>query len=208
MAITPLVRIPTLTQTNPFVDEQRRLTNEALRTLNGALSQLGNAVNQLAALPEIQAALEAAKQAVIVAQDAAQAAQDAADAAQGQADATKREAALTLSYIDPDSVVTADPTTVFIAAHTRYYNDGTSVAVNGGSGPATAPNDINYASYVDPMRAGGAVTYIISTIPPTQTGDTHVVGAVMIPDDGVVDGGSGPTRPGAVYPNKFGVSEL
>lgn len=207
MAIAPLVRIPTLSQRQPFVDNEGRLTNEALRTLNGILAQIAEAINQLAVLPIIQAALieaqdaaEAAQGAADVAQAAAEAAQTQADAAQAEAEAIKREAALTGSYIEPDSVITATPTDITIASHTRYYADGTSVAVTGATVPATAPADVDYVSYVDVDRTGGAVTYVVSTTPPVQTGDTHVVGAVTIPAVGTANGGRGPSRPGEVLP--------
>jgi hypothetical protein len=105
-------------------------------------------------------------------------------------------------YIEPSSVLTATPTTITIANHTRYYpqpsGDPISVSVTGGTVSATGSGDTDYVSYSDPMRAGGSVTYIVSTDAPTQTGDTHVVGAVLIPDTGTADGGDGPRRPGFV----------
>lgn len=200
MEIAPFVRIPTLTQAQPFVDSQGRLTSEALRTLNGALTQLAEAVNQLAALPEIEAALEAAQAAVIEAQQAA-------NDAKGASEANKRETAIQTSYIDPMSVLSASPSLITVASHTRYYPQPTGapigVSVNGGNVVATGPDDVNYVFYIDPERDGGSVTYQVSTDPPTQTGDTHVVGAVTIPAAGTVDGGDGPTRPGYVRPNEL-----
>jgi len=200
MAMEPFLRVPTLTQQQPIVEESRRPTSAFLRTMNDIIQRIVQVVNAIVDVLDIQEQLQAA---VTAAQEAAQDARDAADNAQAQADATKREAALVSSYIDPDGVVSATPTVVSIAAHTRYYADGTSVAVNAGTGEATAEAEVDYVSYEDPMRAGGAVTYIISTTPPVQTGETHVVGAVQIPATGTNEGGSGPQRPGQVYPNKF-----
>jgi hypothetical protein len=209
MAMEPFLRVPTLTQQAPIVEPSRKPTIAFLRTMNDIITRIVQVVNAIVEVLDIQeqlrAALDQAEQAIVVAQAAADTAQAAAETAQQQADATKREAALTGSYIDPDVVLTASPTLITIAAHIRYYADGTSVAVDGGTAIATAPGEINYISYEDTARAGGMVTYLVTSDPPVQTGDTHVVGAVQIPDTGTVEGGNGPQRPGQVYPNKFGV---
>jgi hypothetical protein len=199
MALTP-VRIPQLQQREPIVDKDGRMSNEFARRLGEILQSLAVTLNAIAALPEIQKALEDAQSLIENLGDATKDAQDAAAAANAQAEATKREAALQGSYIDPDTVLSASPTLITIAPHTRNYADGTSAAVNGGTAPATAANDVDYVSYSDPTRKGGTVTYIVSTTPPVQTGDTHVVGAVQIPATGTVDGGEGPRRPGYVSP--------
>lgn len=193
-----LVRIPSFQQSQPVVDSAGRFTPAALRSLNDAFRVLGEAINVIAQIPEIQAALEGLDEATRLAREAADAARIAADNAQFSTDATAREQALVNSYIDPASVLSADPTTITIAPHTRRYADMTSAPVNGGTIPATAPGEIDYVFYSDSTRAGGAVTYQVSTTPPVQTGDTHVVGAVQIPDTGTVDGGEGPRRPGYV----------
>lgn len=197
MAVGP-IRIPNLQQSNPIVDGQGRMTTEFARRLNDVLGQIVTLLNAIRAIPEIQAQLLLLDSATQAALDAAELAQMAAAGAQASTDSTKREQALVNSYIQPDSVLTASPTTISIAAHTRLYADGTSATVNAGTVPATSSGDIDYISYVDPERDGGAVTYIVSTTPPVQTGDTHVVGAVSIPETGMVDGGAGPRRPGYV----------
>jgi len=192
MAVAPSpIRIPNLQQSNPIVDREGRMTTEFARRLNDILSQIVTLLNAIALLPEIQNQL--------VNLDAAtQAALDAAASAAALTDATKREQALVNSYIEPDSVLTASPTVITIAPHTRMYADGTSAPLNGGTATATGSGDTDYVSYVDPERDGGTVTYVVSTTPPVQTGDTHVVGAVLIPAAGTSDGGSGPRRPGYV----------
>lgn len=199
-----MLRLDRLAQNIEVVDANRRPSSAFLIYWQRLVSQLERAIQLIVQLTGIQdqfdEALKAAQAATKEAQDAADAAKDAADAAQAQTDATKREAALQSSYITPASVLTATPTTITIAAHTRYYSDGTSAAVNAGTTAATAADDVDYVSYVDPARAGGAVTYIVSTTAPVQTGDTHVVGAVQIPAAGTADGGEGPQRPGYVRP--------
>jgi hypothetical protein len=199
MAVAPIVRIPRFEQRNPFVDRDGRLSNEAHRRLNDAFQTIEQALTAIATILGIQEELEAA---VATANAAAASAQAAADAAAGQAAAAAREQALVNSYIEPASVLTASPTTITIAAHTRYYADGTNVAVSGGTIGATAEGDTDYVFYDDPMRAGGTVTYQVSTTPPVQTGDRHVVGAVNVPLTGNPDnpGGSGPRPPGYVTP--------
>ena len=200
MALSP-IRIPTLTQAQPIVDTERKATNEFLRTLNGILGQIGYALNQILVLPIIQQAIADLGDATEAALAAAAAANAAAAGAADNAAANAREQALQSSYIDPNSVLTATPDTITIAAHTRRYSDGTSVAVSGGSIAATAPDDVDYIYYDDPTRAGGAVTYQVSTTQPIQTGNRHVVEAILIPPTGTAEGGGGPRPPGWV--NKF-----
>ena len=205
MAVAPgPIRIPNLQQSNPIVDQQGRMTTEFARRLNDILGQIVTLLNAIALLPEIQAQLANLDAATQAALDAAAAAQAAADGAAATTDAAKREQALVNSYIEPDTVLTASPTTITIAAHTRMYADGTSAQVSSGTLAVTGPTDTDYVFYVDLTRMGGTVSYQVSTTPPVQTGDTHVVGAVQIPETGTVDGGEGPRRPGYVAPpNKF-----
>lgn len=201
MAVKPFVRTSTLQQSQSIVDKDGRPVAWFVRLINDNNGNVVQAINQIAQLPAIQEALANLDAATQAANAAAAAAQAAADGAQTSTDAQKREAALQGSYIEPDSVITASTTTITIAAHTRLYADGTSASVSAGTAAATGMGDSDYVSYVDADRDGGAVTYIASTTPPVQTGDTHVVGAVTIPTTGTVDGGNGPRRPGFVEPN-------
>lgn len=205
MAVAPSykpIRLPTLTQGQPFVDERGRLTNDALRQLNRIFGELTNFSNAIGVLPLIQEALADFAIRADNLDAATQAALDAAEASTAATANASREQSLVNSYIQPDSVLSASPTTITVASHTRYYADGTNVAVTGGTVAASAPTSTSYVSYLDSTRAGGAVTYTVSTTQPIQTGDTHVVGAVRIPEAGTADGGGGPRPPGYVIPRE------
>jgi hypothetical protein len=192
MAVTP-IKLPRLPANQKLINADGTPTLVYSRWWQSVVQQVEQAINGIIALPEIQAAI-----------DEAQAAADAANAAAADAaDATvanAKEAALVNSYLDPSSVLTASTTTITVAGHIRHYADGTTATITGGTVAATAMGDTDYVSYSDPTRAGGAVTFIVSTAPPTQTGNTHVIGAVIIPSTGTAAGGDGPRRPGFVEP--------
>lgn len=196
MAFIPL-RLPRIQQGRPIVDGNGYPETDFVRRINdtfGAIEVAYNGITDaLAAAGIAQAAADSANM-------AAAAASAAASGAQGTADAAKREQALINSYILPSSVLTATPTLISIAAHTRFYADGTSAVINAGSVAATGTGVVNFVSYLDPTRAGGTVTFLASTTQPTQTGNTHVVGAITIPTTGTATGGAGPRRPGDVIP--------
>lgn len=94
---------------------------------------------------------------------------------------------------------------VTISAHDRIYTTGTtetSVAVNAGSISGFAPGAFVRVYYNDAARVGGAVAYMGTTDEIAQTGDTHVVGGVTIPQTGSPPAsGSGTTPPGYVRQN-------
>jgi hypothetical protein len=94
--------------------------------------------------------------------------------------------------------------TVTIAAHERVYTTGateTRVNVNGGSLSGFAQGAFVRVFYNDAARAGGAVSYQGTTGEVTQTGDTHVIGGVTIPQVGSPpSSGEGTTPPGYVRP--------
>lgn len=198
MAIAPtVVRIPRLQSGRAIVDANGMPMNDFLQAINTIFAQIEASFN---GIDEALAAAGIAQGAALKAQQAADAAAKAASDASAAAAASSKEQALTNSYIVPSSVLKATPTTITIAAHTRYYTDGTSVAVNAGSVAATLAGDTDYVSYSDPNRTGGAVSYQVSTNPPTQAMNVHVVGAVTIPSTGTANGGQGPERPGTVQP--------
>lgn len=193
----PRVTLADLQQSIPVVDTEGRPSPVFLRFINGSIRALKNGVN---AVIDAQNAAAAATAAASAATSAAASATAAAAAAGTATDDSAREQALVNSYIEPGSVLSASPLTITVSAHTRRYADGTSAAVSGGSVSATGAGDVNYVSYNDPMRTGGVVIYEVSTTQPIQTGDTHVIGAVMVPASGTTPGGSGPRPPGYVIP--------
>lgn len=192
-----MLKLPRLPSDLQIVDPNGRPTVQFQTYWQQVIGQVENAVN--GALDAIQAA-GLAKQAAQQAQAAADQATVAADNASSAAGANAREQALVNSYIMPASVLSASPTQITVASHTRYYGDGTSVSVTGAVLDATQAGDVDYVSYSDPMRTGGAVDYVVSTTAPTQGMDIHVVGAVIIPATGSATGGKGPLRPGFVEP--------
>lgn len=117
---------------------------------------------------------------------------------------------ISASYPNPPGVLTASSDgQITIAAHDRAYADGTSVSVNAGSVGGFAPGESVTVYYVDAARAGGAVTYQGSAAPVAQTGNTHVIGAVLIPAVGEVPAaGSGVPAPGYISPEQAEAYEL
>jgi hypothetical protein len=97
---------------------------------------------------------------------------------------------------------------VTISAHSRIYTTGTAevtVSVDAGSVGGFAPGAFVRVFYMDAARAGGAVAYQGTTAEVTQTGDTHVVGGVTIPQVGSPPSeGNGTTPPGYVRPERVG----
>ena len=132
-----------------------------------------------------------------------QAQADAAAANQGVA-MLNAGIALSSSRTEPvDGLLSATSDgVVSISAHSRVYTTGTSetsVAVNAGSVSGFSPGSFVRVFYMDAARAGGAVAYQGTTAEVTQTGDTHVVGGVTIPEVGSPPSeGQGTTPPGYV----------
>lgn len=202
----PISRVPDLPQGIAIVDDKGQPTPAFQRYWSDSIAETLNALaagaNAAAAAAAATAAADTAIAAAAVAQDAANTADSSAGAAAAAAAATAAEAALVNSYIDPNAVLTGNTTTITVASHTRVYADGTSVAVTGTTIPVSggvAPY-VDYVSYVDAARAGGAVTFTASQNQPTQGMDVHVVGAITVPAAGTSNGGSGPRRPGDVFP--------
>jgi len=196
MAFVPL-RLPRIQQGRPIVDAQGYPATDFVRRLNDTFSAIETAYNGITDALEAAGIAQAAADAANI---AAYNANMAAMAAQNAANGVSRDQALINSYITPDSVLTADPVNITIATHVRHYANGVNVTVLGGTAAASSPGDTNYVYYTDVTRTGGAVTYFVSLTPPTQLGDTHVVGAVIIPATGTATGGDGPVRPGGVMP--------
>ncbi len=159
---------------------------EALfQNINAAITELTIQVDQIAAA---QAAADAADAAAAAANAAAAAADAAALAAQGTADQVLAESSLANSSttLSPTDIVATDAganVTVAIAAHTRNYGDGTSVAVSAGNVTGLGYSVRVWIYYIDVARAGGAVTYLASTtiVGNGSSPGWHLVGQLETP---------------------------
>lgn len=141
---------------------------------------------QIDAIAAAQAAADAANAAAAAAQSAADNADTAATNAQSAADEAAANTAITNSYVTGVTLAGTDAgssATITISAHTRYYGDGTSVSVNGGSVTGLSYSTDYYVYYDQASRAGGTVTFLATTSAATaaQTGDRHTVGRVTTP---------------------------
>lgn len=133
------------------------------------------------------------------------AAQQLAQSANDIASTSFKQSSLETSYTDPLQTLSASSSgTIGISAHQRVYGDGTRVSVNAGSVSGFNQGDYVTVFYVDAARSGGAVTYQASTGTVSQTGTTHIVGQVAIPQAGEPDaGGTGPAPPGYTPQDRF-----
>jgi len=151
-----------------------------------AMSQIEININEILALPEIQAALVTINAAAADASAAAAVAADAAAVANTAAAEAAALASLTNSGVTGISIVASDAgasASISISAHTRLYGDGVSVSVAGGSVAGLAYSTTYYIYYDQPSRAGGAVTYVVTTnqLTAAQNGDRHLVGSATTP---------------------------
>jgi hypothetical protein len=173
--------------------------------INTAINELAIQVDQIAAA---QAAADAANAAAAAADAAAANADAAAVAAQGTADQVQAESSLANSSttLSPTDIVASDAgasVTITIAAHTRNYNDGTSVAVSAGNVTGVAYSTRVWINYIDIARTGGAVTYLASTtvVGNNSSPGLHLVGQLETPPAaGAPVDGIPVLPPGAVIP--------
>ncbi len=182
MATVKLPRLPVNWREQPQLFE---------RYWDDAMASIETALNAVLSLPEIQAAIDAA-------QTAADNAQDAADNANGAATSVTSETSLVNSFptnFTPPLVQVDNTGLVTIANHDRQYGDSTmnpTVSVVGDTvATGGVAGDIVRIFYDDPTRAGGAVAYqytVDPAAPPVQGGDTHSVGAGIVPGAGTQDG--------------------
>lgn len=148
----------------------------------------GNAVDKVDVAAQSGTTATAAAASASAAAASAQASANAAAASGGSSAALQ---ALVNSGVNNSCTIGAfdagADATVTISANTRYYGDGTSVAVNSGSVTGVAYGlDAALIYYDDPTRAGGAVTYHVTTDPLLATPtpmhpDRHYVGSVPTP---------------------------
>lgn len=208
MAVPPL-KLPPLPSGQAIVDPKSGAPTNTYQIWWQQFSDsIEYSINGIAAaLAAAGIALDAAE----IAMDAADAAQLAADNAQTAADNANAAVASTnsaVSLANSGVVNEAGPLeaistgTVTIANHDRLYGDQTlnpTVAVTGDTlSSGFSSGDIVYVYYLDPTRAGGAVSYLFSLDPAdvVQAGSTHSVGVVEIP--------AGPTATG-IYVRPSGV---
>lgn len=148
----------------------------------------GNPVDKVEVAAQVGVTATAA---AATANTAAATAQAAADAAAAAGSGSSALQALVNSGVNNACTIGAfdagTDATVTVSANTRYYGDGTSVAVNSGSVTGVAYGlDAALIYYDDPTRAGGAVTYLVTTDPllatPTPAHQNrHYVGSVPTP---------------------------
>ena len=179
MAIKP-VRVPTLGQAVPIVDDQGNPTAQFVQIWNNALTQIVASLNQVTA----------AQSAATSANAAAASANTAAASANTVATTISSAQQLGTSYVSGAVLTATDAganATVTVGAHSRYYpqNNGTVtiVAVNTGTVTGLAYSTKYFIYYGDPARTGGAVTYAATTsaAAAAQIGNRHIVGAVTTP---------------------------
>ena len=200
MALPKFLKIARLIVGNKIVDPlSGNPTTAFIRALNDTFGNLESAVNSIKQqTDDIASSLMQAGIAITNAADA-----------HALALAASKEATLVNSYVDPATVMTTNVNTVdntkadiVIANHTRRYADGTSKAVMGATITGLSLNTTYYISYIDTLRAGGAVTYLYTTDPLTsgQGLGKHAVGNVTTPATST----SPPTEGGGVRPPGVG----
>lgn len=184
------LKIPRLDRSIAIVDKNGRPTFAFHQWWDAAAKSIEKAING------IQSALDAAGIALAAADVALGAAADAQNAADGSGSI----ASLTNSGVSGVTITASDAgtdATITISGHTRIYGNGNTVAVTGGSLTGLAYSTYYYIYYIDPTRAGGAVTYIATTDSATaaQVGDKHLVGSVNTPANGGANENGYRTRP-------------
>lgn len=183
--------ISTFQAGTPFVDPNTgHPTIGVLRQLNSVLQSVGRQLNtNTEFLAMVEQALELAGIAVLTSEEARDAAL-----------ASARDQNLVTSYVDPGTPLHCADLTVTIDTHERVYGDGTRVTVAGGTIPVASYSTRYWITYLDPTRAGGAVTYVATDnyLNAAQQGDRHVVGDILTPADAAAPptNGNGPRPPG------------
>ena len=205
MPLPKFLRIARLIAGNRIVDPATgNPTTGFMRSINDAFGMIESAVNSIK--QQADDILFSLQQAGIAITNAAE--------AHALAVAAGNEANLVNSFVDPATVMstavnTTDTTKadIVIANHHRIYGDGISKAVAGATITGLALNTTFYISYMDTLRAGGAVTYLYTTDPLTagQGMGKHAVGNITTPSTSTspprVGGGVRP--PGVGYPREL-----
>lgn len=184
-------RVPALPSDFSIVDQSGRPSlafQKWWQTLKTALeTQEGAQDDLLAAVVAAQAAADDAQTAADTAQSAASSASTDAATAQTAADGANSVASLTNSGVTPNPLTATDAgadATITIAAHTRVYGDGTTLAIAGPTNlTGRAYSTFYYVYYDDATRADTTPTYQTTTSQATaaQVGDRHLVGSITTP---------------------------
>lgn len=160
-----------------------------------AMTRIEETLNAILSIPAIEAALAAVDAKADDALADAAAAQDTATDAATAVNSVASETSLVNSYVVVDLAPTIeadDLGNITIQDHFRVYGDGPTVSVTGaGFFAGAASGDVVRIYYIQPSRAGGSVTYLFTTDPadpPAQSGSTHVVGSVRMPNVGTAAG--------------------
>lgn len=128
---------------------------------------------------------------------------------QSATDAVALNDKISSSATDPSVVTTAvdagTDATITIAAHTRRYGDGSTLAVSGGSLTGKAYSTLYAIYYDDPTTADTTPTYIATTVlkdaQPNAASGRHYVDQITTPaSGGGVTGGGGYHPPGGGGP--------
>lgn len=153
---------------------------------------------------DVSVAVTAAETAAGIAQGAADDAQDAAEQATAQVGLVFTFQQVRDSYADDDvlSATIATTATIAIAAHQRHYLNSAAVDVDAGTVAGLAADTLYQVWYDDPLFAGGAVTFNVSTSIDTALASLdhparHFVGEVKTPVSGgtATTGAGGAGRP-------------
>lgn len=182
-------------QRTPLVDSNGMVTSPWYQFFQGSHNRTGgNPVDKVEEAAQVGAtattAAATANTAAATANAAAAAAQTAADNAQSAADGTSSFQSLLNSGVDQDCTLTGQDAgangDVVISNSTRFYADGTSVAVTGAALTSLAYDTYYFIYYDDPSRAGGAVIYHATTNdgdaqPSSMNPNRHYMGKVKTP---------------------------
>lgn len=192
LAAIDLNQLARLYNNRPIVDSNGYPLRQLQRNWQSSMEAIEAVINALTTQVNDNTALLAQIKAAL----------DLAAAANTTANTTANAIGIANSYTSPVNTLTASSDgSITIAAHSRVYGDGTTVAVDAGSISGFTNGAYVTVYYVDAGRSGGAVTYVGTTNAVAQTGDTHIVGQATIPTAGEppVSGG-GPTAPGYTLP--------
>ena len=180
-------RLPRIPKGQPIVGADGRVDEKFRLWWQRFAEQIEVEVGALEAADAAAASAAVAATAAATAQTAATTANTAATAAQTSADGANSVAALTASGVTPNPLTATDAgadATITIAAHTRVYGDGDTLAIAGPTNlTGRAYSTLYYVYYDDATRADTTPSYQTTTSVATaaQTGDRHLVGSITTP---------------------------